>query len=254
VDTSFFVGNHPSHCSIEALDSGKALSKALAGQPGAPWVTVVPQTALQGGSHNRMAVGPPGGQGSGPWTHLRLNIYPDGGVARLRVHGDVVVDWRRVAPAGRPVDLASIMNGGLVLDASDMHFGSRDNLILPGRARTMGDGWETRRRRGPGHDWAVVRLGAPGVLTRVEIDTNHFKGNYPESASVEGCLAAPDVPAALASARWFEILPRTKLRPSYRHLFARQLQAAGPVSHVRLNIYPDGGVSRLRVHGILATD
>ncbi len=104
------------------------------------------------------------------------------------------------------------MNGGLVLDASDMHFGSMDNLIMPGRAGNMGDGWETRRRRGPGHDWAVLRLGAPGLLTRIEIDTNHFKGNYPESASLEGCLVAADGPAALASADWFEILPQTKLR------------------------------------------
>ena len=253
VDTSFFVGNHPAHCSVEAIDRGRTLSRETAGKPGPPWVTIVPQTALQGGSHNFLPVADRGGPGSGPWTHLRLNIHPDGGVARLRVYGDVVVDWRRAAPAGRAVDLASIMNGGLVLQASDMHFGSRDNLIMPRRARNMGDGWETRRRREPGHDWAVVRLGAPGLLTRVEIDTNHFKGNYPESASLDGCLVAPDEPAALASAHWFEVLPRTKLRPSHRHLFARQLQIAGPVSHVRLNIYPDGGISRLRVHGTLAT-
>ena len=130
----------------------------------------------------------------------------------------------RASPgAARVVDLASIRNGGLVLGASDMHFGARDNMIMPGRAKNMGDGWETRRRRGPGYDWAIVRLGAPGVVTQIEIDTNHFKGNYPDSASIEGCLAPG---AALDSAGrrdWREILPRTKLRPHHRHFFAKEL-------------------------------
>jgi len=158
-----------------------------------------------------------------------------------------------VARAGRAADLASIRNGGLVLGASDMHFGSKDNMFMPGRARNMGDGWETRRRRGPGHDWAIVRLGAPGLLTRVEIDTNHFKGNYPDSASLEGCLTDADSLAALELAQWRTVLPQTKLRAHHRHLFSRELEAAGAVSHVRLNIFPDGGVSRLRVHGTLAS-
>ena len=140
-----------------------------------------------------------------------------------------------------------------MLGASDMHFGARDNMIMPGRAKNMGDGWETRRRRGPGHDWAIVRLGAPGLLTRVEIDTNHFKGNYPDSASIDGCLAASDDLPALATARWFPVLAQTKLRGHHRHLFGRrELQRPGAVSHVRLNIFPDGGISRLRIHGTLA--
>jgi allantoicase len=126
-------------------------------------------------------------------------------------------------------------------------------MIMPGRATNMGDGWETRRRRGPGHDWAIVRLGAPAIVTRVEIDTNHFKGNYPDSASLDGCLANAGTVAALESAHWLELLPQTKLRADHRHLFGRELRAPGPVSHVRLNIFPDGGISRLRIHGTLAT-
>jgi allantoicase len=117
----------------------------------------------------------------------------------------------------------------------------------------MGDGWETRRRRAPGHDWAIVRLGAAGVISRIEIDTNHFKGNYPESASIEACLAPGATLEDLGRARWVELLARTKLEAHHRHFFARELQKTGPVSHVRLNIFPDGGVSRFRVHGILAT-
>jgi allantoicase len=242
VDTSHFTGNHPSHCSIDAIDSPRPLTSAVVAAAGAPWTRILQDSPLRGDAHNLLAV-----EHDRPWTHVRLNIVPDGGVARLRVHGEVVVDWRAVARAGRPVDLASIRHGGLVLGASDMHFGARDNMIMPDRAKNMGDGWETRRRRGPGHDWAIVRLGTPGVLTRVEIDTRHFKGNYPESASLDGCFA-PGAPLdALKDISWRGILPRTTLRPDHRHFLTPQ--SAAPVSHVRLNIFPDGGISRLRVYG-----
>ena len=188
-----------------------------------------------------------------PWTHLRLSIYPDGGVARLRVYGEVAVDWARVAPKGRVVDLASITNGGLFLDASDTHYGTKGALIMPDRAKNMGDGWETKRRRGPGYDWAMVRLGAPGLVSKVEIDTNHYKGNYPDRASLEGCLAPGATPDRLHTAAWSVILPETKLSANKRHFYSgKQLRAIGAVSHVRLNIFPDGGVSRLRIYGTLA--
>lgn len=249
VDTRFFDGNHPSHCSIEAIDATAPIPRNFYGVVGAPWRTILPTAALYGDRENLFAIGD-----RRPWTHVRLNIFPDGGVARLRVHGEAAIDWQQRARTGRPVDLASILNGGLVIGASDMHFGARDNIIMPGRAANMGDGWETKRRRGPGHDWVVVRLGAPGLITRIEIDTTHYKGNYPESASVEGCFM-PDSPGdgpALALATWSEILARTKLRGHHRHLFSKQLQSGGRVSHVRLNIYPDGGISRLRIHGTLA--
>jgi len=237
VDTSFFTGNFPSHCSIDAKDDATA----------AGWTPILPTTVLQGDSHNYLTV-----EDDRPWTHLRLNIFPDGGVARLRVYGEVVVDWRRVAPRNRVVDLAALLHGGLVLAASDVHYGAKDNMLMPGRARNMGDGWETRRRRGPGHDWAIVRLGTSGVLTKVEIDTSHFKGNYPDMASVEGCLAPGAPLETLSSAAWVDVLPRTKLTAHHRHLFAKDLRQRGPFSHVRLNIFPDGGVSRFRVHGTVA--
>jgi allantoicase len=248
VDTSFFTGNFPSHCSIDALDTARPVTGRLGAADGPPWVRLLERAPLAGNTHNYFTL-----DDDRPWTHVRLNIYPDGGVARLRVYGDVIVDWRVAARGGRPIDLAAIRHGGLVLAASDMHFGAKDSLIMPGRARTMGDGWETRRRRGPGFDWAIVRLGAPGVLTRLEIDTNHFKGNYPDRASLDGCLVPGASRAELDAAAWFEILPETKLKPHHRHFFSRDLAHAGAVSHVRLNIYPDGGVSRLRVHGTPAT-
>jgi allantoicase len=250
VDTSHFTGNFPSHCSIEAVDVKAPLRPSSYAFEGPPWTTLLAKSPLRGNGDNFFAI-----EDRRPWTHLRLSIYPDGGVARLRVYGEVAVDWKQVAPRGRAVDLASIKNGGLFLDASDLHYGTRGALIMPGRARNMGDGWETKRRRGPGFDWAIVRLGAPGQVSKIEIDTNHFKGNYPDSASLEGCLVENSSPEALASASWRTILPQTRLAANKRHYFSKnQLQPGGAVSHVRLNIFPDGGVSRLRIHGTLAGD
>ena len=249
VDTSYFTGNYPSHCGIDALDIARPVSTDLAAAPGPPWVEILPRSPLRGDSHNYFPLGAAAEQ---PWTHVRLIIHPDGGVARFRIYGEAVVDWTRIAARRRAVDLADIRLGGLVLGASDMHFGAKDNIIMPGRPKNMGDGWETRRRRGPGYDWALVRLGTSGMLTKIEIDTTHFKGNYPDSASVEGCFAPGATPVSLAAAEWFEILAQTKLEPHHRHVFSRELRTDGLVSHVRLNIFPDGGISRFRVYGFPA--
>lgn len=250
IDTSHFTGNYPSHASIEAVDLPRGLKAASYGVDGPPWITVLEKTALQGNSDNIFPV-----TDRRPWTHLRLSIYPDGGVARLRVYGEVDVDWSRVAPGKRVVDLALITNGGLFVAASDLHYGTRGALIMPGRATYMGDGWETRRRRGPGHDWAIVRLGHPGMLSKIEIDTNHFKGNYPDRASLDGCFA-PNVAAEnLPGVQWDTIIPEAKMSPHKRHFFTeRQMEHKGPFTHVRLNMFPDGGISRLRVYGWLAGD
>ena len=183
VNTAFFTGNFPPHCSIDALDTTRPVSTVLSSREGFPWTTLLRKSPLRGDSDNSFTI-----DDDRAWTHLRLNIFPDGGVARLRVYGDVIVDWRRVAPKGRVVDLAAIEHGGLVVAASDMHYGAKDNVIMPGRAANMGDGWETKRRRAPGFDWLILRLGAPGQVKKIELDTNHFKGNYPDSASIEGCL------------------------------------------------------------------
>jgi allantoicase len=246
VDTNHFIGNFPESCSIEACALPGAPTKAALLSPKTAWREILPPARLRGGSQNLFPV-----RDGRPATHLRFHIYPDGGVARLRVHGEVVVDWPALARSKRTLDLASIRNGAVVLGASDMHFGAKDNLIMPGRAKNMGDGWETRRRRGPGHDWLVIRFGGPGLVERVEIDTNHFKGNYPDTASLEGCFTEETSLPALAddAAGWREVLPRTKLRPHHRHLYRRELAERGPFTHLRLRIYPDGGVSRLRVHG-----
>src|SRR5262249_52820225 len=153
--------------------------------------------------------------------HLRLRIFPDGGVARLRVYGEVAADWDRLRRQG-DVDLAAAANGGVVVACSDMFFGSRHNLIMPGDATHIGGGWEPRRRRGPGHDWTLIRLAAEGSIRRVEIDTRHFKGNAPGACSLEAARLAegpPGQPPALEQAAWIELLPRTPLQPHARHEF-----------------------------------
>lgn len=245
VDTSHFRGNFPSHCVLEACAvDGNADVAHLTG-PATVWHEILPLSALAGDSQNRFAI-----THTERVTHLRFKIYPDGGVARLRVLGDVLPDWDALRKRSSEIDLAAAQHGGAVLAASDMFFGHRHNLIMPGRALDMSDGWETRRRRGPGHDWCIIKLGAAGTIQRVAVDTWRFKGNYPESCSLEVCRAEAN--ADIMSLEWREILPVTKLQAHTRHVFADELADAGAVTHARFNIYPDGGVSRLRLYGRLA--
>jgi allantoicase len=249
VDTAFFRGNFPEFCSIEACALPRDARIAELTSPEAAWVTILPKARLEGNAKNYFAI-------DCPWafSHVRLNIHPDGGVARLRVHGEVVPDFRRLGHARGEFDLAHVEHGGDVLLASDMFFGERRNLIMPGRAVNMSDGWETRRRRGPGSDWAIVKLGAPGTIGRVEIDTNHFIGNFPDTAALEAIFAPGATADELArpGAAWRPLLARTKLQAHTRHDFEPELEARGEVTHVRLSVYPDGGVSRLRVFGQLS--
>jgi allantoicase len=208
VDTTHFKGNYPEHCELESCAVGSDPSAKQLTDTATSWSKLLPKSPLAGDTQNRFAVSCPNRV-----THLRFKIYPDGGVARLRVHGEVLPEWAAIERATGEIDLAAVEHGGLVIDSSDMFFGSRNNLILPGRSTGMHDGWETRRRRGPGHDWCVVLLGAAGTVRRIEVDTSYFKGNFPESCSLEVCRAGRDVtdPSALAVLPWKEILPNSKL-------------------------------------------
>jgi allantoicase len=214
VDTAHFKGNFPEKCSLEASADLES------------WTEILPPSPLAGDAQNLFAIDDPY-----RYTHLRLHIYPDGGVARLRVHGEVVPET-----LGDFVDLAAVENGGSVVEASDMFFGSRHNLIFPGRSTGMHDGWETRRSRGEHRDWCVIQLAANGEIKRVEVDTLHFKGNFPETCELE-------------TENGVEILRRTPLRAHARHVFEKELLPAA-ASRVRFVIRPDGGVSRLRIWGV----
>jgi allantoicase len=247
VDTSFFRGNYPEHCSLEACAAPADATVEQLESSATAWVEVLPQSPLRGDTHNLFAVDYPHRV-----THLRFHIYPDGGVARLRVFGEVAPDWDKLR-AAKEIDLVAVENGGRAIASSDMFFGSRNHLILPGRGMHMGDGWETQRRRGPGFDWCILRLGAAGIIRRIAVDTAHFKGNYPESCQIEACFAPELKEQELTeSLGWSELLPRTKLQPDHVHQFQTQVRQVGAVTHVRLNIFPDGGVSRLRLFGTLA--
>jgi allantoicase len=247
VDTSFFRGNYPEHFSLEACDLGNKTSykneKKHLLDSQTRWTELLSQTTLKGDSQNPVSV-----EHAGCFTHLRLKIYPDGGVARLRVHGQAVPDVKKLSRG--EIDLVAVENGGSVVTSSDQFFGVPRNLLMPYRAQNMGDGWETRRRRGPGHDWVILKLGIPGVIRRIVVDTAHFKGNFPESCSMEACQAGGSTAETLTSAsqEWQQLLPRTKLQANHKSAL-NHLQDMGPVTHVRFNIYPDGGVSRLRIFG-----
>ena len=246
VDTSYFRGNYPEHCSLDgATFTGLPTEEELTGDD-AVWAPLLPQMPLAGDSQNPFLIAY-----EERITHLRFKIFPDGGVARLRVFGAAAPDWDQLKRAGGYVDLAAVENGGLVLSCSDMFFGHRHNLIMPGRAANMSDGWETKRRRGPGHDWVIIKLGRPGRIRRVEVDTAHFKGNFPESCSLEACYVEELTSEALTELTlpWTSLLPRTRLQAHTRHFFDRELLDAGVASHLRFSIFPDGGVSRLRVYG-----
>ena len=239
IDTSYFTGNYPPQVSIEACVSEDDV-------PAGPWTEILEKSDLQGDAHHYAEIG-----SDAVWTHLRLNIFPDGGIARLRVFGEIRPDFGAISGS---VDLVALENGGRAIACSDEHYGSMHNLNVAGRGVNMGDGWETARRRGPGNDWVVLALGHPGKIEKVEVDTAHFKGNYPDMVSLEAAMFASGSDAQHDSKDWQVLLPESKLEMDKQHYFEEELADLGAVSHVRMSIYPDGGVSRLRLHGHIAQD
>ena len=242
IDTTHFTGNYPLAASLEGC--------AADGEPdgGAEWVELVPATNMNGNSHHLVAV-----HCAMACTHLRLNIFPDGGVARLRVYGKFEIDWQNRDRSGT-VDLAAMLSGGRVVCWNDSHFGAAENILAPGRGTDMGDGWETRRRREPGNDWLIVALGHSGTIHKVEIDTAHFKGNFPDRCSLQGAHVEGGTDESLVtrSMFWKTLLPEVPLEMDRQHEFEAEVLDIGAMTHVRLNIFPDGGVSRLRLFGRLA--
>jgi allantoicase len=243
IDTRHFTGNYPPGAEIFVCRSEEALPDEDAG-----WTQVTGRLALNGDDRIYVPVAH-----REPVTHVRLDIFPDGGVARLRVWGRVVKDWSAVDPEAR-VDLLAMENGGRGIIANDEHYGCIENLTAPGRGVNMGDGWETRRRREPGHDWALLELGAAGRIEEVVIDTAHFKGNYPDRCFLQAAPGAAGSPEEIAAASesWPLLVPEMKLEADKVHVFRDELADLGAIRFVRLNIIPDGGVSRMRLFGRVA--
>ena len=244
IDTRHFTGNYPPGAEIEVCRSDEAVPGEQAG-----WTKVTDRLALNGDDRIFVAV-----EHEELVTHVRLHIFPDGGVARLRVWGRIAKDWSKVDREAR-IDLLAMENGGRGIIANDEHYGCIENLTAPGRGVNMGDGWETRRRRELGHDWAVLELAAPGHIDEVVVDTAHFKGNYPDRCFLQATSDAAGSPDEIGStsASWPVLLPEVKLEADEIHVFRDELADLGPVRFVRLNIIPDGGVSRLRLIGRIAS-
>lgn len=238
VDTAWFVGNYPPHVSVHATEApGYPSADELLD---AAWTPLLTRASVQGDTANLFPVSHPGRS-----THVRLTLHPDGGVARLRVHGRPAPD--RALLTGT-VDLAALENGGDVVACSDMFYAAARNLLLPGRARTTAEGWENARRRDGGNDYVTVRLSGPGVVRRLVVDTTCFIGNAPDAVSVRGADLRGGADAH--DVEWTELLPRTRVQPDTRHQLP--VTGGGTVTHVRLDVFPDGGLARLRVLGELA--
>ena len=241
IDTNFFLGNHPPHASIEAVNITNP--DAINDWETVAWKEILPKSHLDAGSQNFYEC-----ESNEIYTHLRLHIYPDGGVARFRVYGEVFKNWEAVSTS-EEIDLAAAIHGGQAIACNDMFFSAMSNLILPNRGANMGDGWETKRNRMPNNrDWVILKLAHKGTVDRIVVDTCHFKGNYPDSCSIEGCVSDNDE-AVINSGDWKTVLPQQKLSADHIHEFAHELNALGAITHLRLNIFPDGGVSRLRIFG-----
>ena len=230
VDTSFFTGNYPPYVSVQgATVLGYPTADELVA---ADWTPLLARSGLRGDSKNSFPI-----FAADRWTtHVRLTIHPDGGVARFRVHGETIADPRFL---GGRIDLAAVVNGGRITGCSNSFYASPSNVLGPGRAMMMSDGWENARRRDDGNDWITVSLVGPGVLHHAVIDTSRFIGNAPGWARLSDAVSG------------FELLPHTRLVPDTEQLF--RLLESWPVGEVRLDVYPDGGISRLRLYGELTS-
>ena len=238
VETTHFRGNAPEFAALEGTWAEGDVGEDTR------WFELLPKSPTAAHDHNQFDI-----DSNKPCTHLRLKIYPDGGVSRLRAYGTA-----KVKPGdyvdGELVDLASVMLGGRGLLCSDMYYSSPSNLLMPYPGINMGDGWETKRRRDEGNDWSIIRLGLRGNIRKVIVDTAHFKGNFPDSFSLEATDTELEDLAA-TGIDWQPVIAQSPLHADQAHLFIEQILVAADqlFTHVRLNIYPDGGVSRLRIFG-----
>jgi len=239
IDTSFFTGNYPPMASLEGCAAGTDPNIEDS------WKSLIEKMKLNGNSHHVLPI-----KNDTVYSHVRVNIFPDGGIARLRVYGQVSPVAVEYTADGR-VDLVALTNGGRAVAWNDSHYGSVTNILLPGRGVDMGDGWETRRRREPGNDWCVIALALAGSVERVEVDTAHFRGNFPHRVSLQAVYmpGATDDKITAQSTQWQTLLPEQFMQAHHIHHFDKP-EAIGSITHVRLNLFPDGGVSRLRLWGL----
>ncbi|MCG2573424.1 allantoicase [Acinetobacter sp. ME22] len=237
IDTTFFTGNYPASAALEACYAPDDQLDQV------EWHSLLPNSVLGSSQHHIFEIA-----SDQVFTHIRLNIFPDGGVARLRVYGEVQIQLK---DSEQTLDLLALENGGRVIAFSDAHYGHPRNLINPGRGINMGDGWETKRRRAPGFDWCVLALGQAGAIEKIEIDTAHFKGNFPAQVSIQAVYVedATDPQLIPQSMFWPFLLEAQDMQMDHVHSYINEILAHEKISHIRVNMIPDGGISRIRLWG-----
>ena len=239
IDTSHFNGNQPTHASLEACYSNKKINKKIR------WIKILDKKKLGPNKNHNFKI-----KNKLVFNHVKLNIFPDGGVARLRIYGEVEI--KKINFGNKLINLTSVLNGASIVGCNNEHFGKAENILAPGKGKNMGDGWETRRSRGKNFDWLIIKLGRPGTLDKVEIDTHHFKGNYPDTCSLQAAYIPKKISnysVVKKSTKWKSILNKVKLSANKKHNFNNKMMRKKKINFIRINIYPDGGISRIRAFG-----
>ena len=239
VDTSHFNGNQPSMISLEACSSKSNLYKNF------KWKTLLGKKKIKANSHHFFNI-----SSKSTVTHIKFNIFPDGGVARLRLFGKISKDT--VNLKNKTTNLTSLLNGASVIACNNEHFGKAENILAPGKAKNMGDGWETRRRRDKGFDWLILNSIDGNKIDKIEISTHHFKGNYPSHCSLQAIYIPNNKTSSSIiknSKKWKILLDKVKLSANKTHIFKNRLMKNNKINYVKINIFPDGGISRFRMFG-----
>ena len=239
VDTSYFSGNHPKQISLQACSSNKKIPDRKT-----KWSTIVGKSKTKANSHHFFNV-----KNKNYFTHVKLNIFPDGGVARLRIYGSMKIKNKL---SNKIQNLTSVLNGAVPIACNNEHFGRAENILAPGIGKNMGDGWETRRSRGKNFDWIIIKCGTPGKINKIQLDTHHFKGNYPDKCSIQAAYINDKVPKEKIvknSKNWNLMLHKVKLHAHKKHNFKNNIMNKKKINFIRINIFPDGGISRVRFFG-----
>ena len=239
IDTSYFSGNQPTKVSLQACFSKKKLPNK-----NSKWTTILKKKPTKANSHHFFNV-----KNKSIFTHIKLNIYPDGGVARIRIYGSMKILKNFT---GKVLNLTSVLHGATPIACNNEHFGRAENILAPGMGKNMGDGWETRRSRGKNFDWLIIKCAAAGKINKIQIDTHHFKGNYPDKCSIQAAFIDKKISSRAivnSSKKWKLLLNKVKLHAHQKHNFKNNLMKDKKVNYIKINIFPDGGISRIRVFG-----
>ena len=240
IDTSHFSGNHPAQASLQACYNNKRLP-----EKNSKWIIILKKKITKANSHHFFNI-----KNKSVFTHIKLNIYPDGGVARLRIYGSIATE--KINFGKKIINLSSVLNGASIIACNNQHFGKAENILAPGNGKNMGDGWETRRSRGNNCDWLILKCAKAGKINKIQIDTHHFKGNYPDMCSLQAVYLPGNISSnsiVKKSSKWKLLLNKVKLRANRKHNFRNKLMPKNKINYIKINIFPDGGISRFRALG-----